>query len=120
MEGSRNLRKFRWWGAPVTLTATHENDDAGRQPSPGTIGSGAQASRFVKEYLSNQLYTNTKNGYGGRDRLLQCAPHLEPETPASSPCPLCRSGGRALARPHPLDPISPALLSPPIGSSAPS
>ena len=32
MVGSRNLRKFRWWGAPVTLTATHENDDPGSQP----------------------------------------------------------------------------------------
>ena len=32
-----------------------------------------------------------------RDRLLQRAPHLEPETPTSSPCPLCRSRRRTLA-----------------------
>ena len=45
-----------------------------------------------------------------RDRLLQRAPHLEPETPTSSPCPLCRSRRRTLPRSRPLDSIPPTLL----------
>jgi hypothetical protein len=49
----------------------------------------------------------------GLRSLLQRAAYLEPETPDSSPCPLCRRRGWALAGSHPLDPISPALLSSP-------
>ena len=40
----------------------------------------------------------------------QRASHLEPETPASSPCPLCRSRRRTLPRSRPLDSIPPTLL----------
>src|SRR2546422_2907209 len=46
------------------------------------------------------------------------AAHLEPKTPASSPCPLCRRRGWALTRSHPLDSISPSLLSPHSGAAA--
>src|SRR2546426_269102 len=53
-----------------------------------------------------------------RNRLFQRAAHLEPKTPASSPCPLCRRRGWALTRSHPLDSISPALLSPHSGAAA--
>src|SRR5262249_18371470 len=45
-----------------------------------------------------------------RYRLLQPASYLEPETPASSPCPLCRSRQRTLPQSRPLDSIPPALL----------
>src|ERR1022692_1550561 len=71
MVGSRNLRQFRWWGAPVTLTAPHETSGPGSNPGTGSIRSGGQASRFVKRVPveSAVYYTNTKNGYGGRDRL---------------------------------------------------
>src|SRR6266478_1505421 len=42
----------------------------------------------------------------------QRAAYLESEAPASSSCPLRCSRRRTLARSHPLDSISPALLSP--------
>ena len=45
-----------------------------------------------------------------RNRFLQRAPHLEPETPAPSACPLCRSRRRTLPRSRPLDSIPPTLL----------
>src|SRR5579871_881735 len=44
------------------------------------------------------------------DRLLQRAPHLESESPTSSPCPLCRSRWRTLPGSPPLDSIPPTLL----------
>src|SRR5229473_2509915 len=48
----------------------------------------------------------------GRDRFLQRAAHLEPKAPAASPRPLRRPRRWTLARSHPLDSISPSLLSP--------
>src|SRR5258708_2581699 len=47
---------------------------------------------------------------GAGDGFLQRAPYLEPETPTSSPCPLCRPRRRTLPRSRPLDSIPPALL----------
>src|ERR1017187_7027563 len=71
-----------------------------RVHSAATTGCAGSAKQ--KSDLWFAASCQCRNALGGRsqpqtsrrrDRLLQCAPHLEPETPASSPCPLCRSGG---------------------------